>query len=95
LPQWALTELIKMNGVAVAAANQNHILRVVTPSWVDYRAQVLNLIVRANSNALAVKTSCGLPGYNVLVEEQVLATQSSFLTPENPLLSSVEPTLSD
>jgi hypothetical protein len=95
LPQWAVTELNMMDGVAVCAAKQNHILLVVTPSWVDYRARVLNLIVAANTNALAVKTVGGLPGYNVLVEEQVLATQTSLLTPESPLLSATEPVLSN
>lgn len=86
LPQWALTELNKIDGVAVRAARQNHILVVITPNWTAYRAAVLRLITVANSNALVEKTSCGGPGYNVSVEEQVLMTRRTDLTPASPIL---------
>lgn len=87
LPQKALTELKKIDGVTVTAQRQNHVLFVTTPSWSVYREAVLNLIANANLNALVERTHTGSPGYNVRVEEEVDSeTRSTDLTFETPRL---------
>lgn len=86
LPQWALAKLNQMDGVAVTASRQNHILFVLTPAWSGFRQEVLTLIANANSNALVEKTSGGSMGYSVRIEEQVLAIRATELTPTAPLL---------
>jgi hypothetical protein len=89
LPQWALANLKLIIGVTVKAERQNHILYVVTPCWEAYRVRVLNLIASSNGNALREQKGFGGPGYDVRVEEQVIMTRTTTLTPTDPELVAV------
>lgn len=80
LPRGSLAKLNQINGVAVRARTQNHVLHIVTPDWAVYRQPVLNLIADANGNALREKTMSGRPGYDVEIVEEVLQKRTTLLT---------------
>lgn len=93
LPLWSLEELNKMNGVAVRARRCNHALTVVTTQWQAHRKEVLNLIVRSNSNALKLPSSSRPRGYDVVMTEvgDGGVKHTVTLTPEQPMLETTTP----
>ncbi|MBI3889310.1 hypothetical protein HY312_01885 [Candidatus Saccharibacteria bacterium] len=88
LPLWSLEELNKMNDVAVRARRSNHALTVVTTQWQVHREEVLNLIVRSNSNALKLPSPSRPRGYDVVLTEvgDGGSKHTVTLTPERPTL---------